>query len=389
MKGIIIGIPYIVSVLFTCIAPSFGISQFLAGKVSTPHFSDNRSNFLPGTLYTVNSRHFLSAAPCSINLTSAIGTDVQTICASSAISSIVYTLGGGATNASITAGALPSGVITSFDGTTFTISGTPSQTGTFNYSVTGTGATCTDVIATGTITINAVPPIPTIASGGPTTFCTGGAVTLSSSSASGNQWYKDGTAMPGETNATYAATTGGSYTVVVTTTGCASPVSAASNVTVNPIPPTAVITAGGPTTFCTGGTVTLSSSSASGNQWYLNGTAIAGATSQTYAATGSGNYTDVVTTTGCASPASVATTVTVNTIPPAPTITAGGPTTFCTGGTVTLTSSSAAGNQWYKGGVLIAAATNQTFAVTASGNYTVIVTTTSCSSLTSAATVVT
>src|ERR1700674_5215227 len=51
------------------------------------------------------------------------------------------------------------------------------------------------------------------------------------------------------------------------------------------------ITAGGPTTFSSGGSVTLTSSSASGNQWYLNGNPIGGATAQQYIATASGDYT--------------------------------------------------------------------------------------------------
>jgi hypothetical protein len=110
--------------------------------------------------------------------------------------------------------------------------------------------------------------------------------------------------------------------VVVTTTGCSSVPSAATAVTVNPIPATPTITPGGPTTFCAGGSVTLTSSSASGNQWYLNGNPIGGATSQTYLATSAGDYSVVVTTSGCSSSASAVTTVTVNPIPNA-TITVG------------------------------------------------------------------
>src|SRR6185369_7247940 len=53
------------------------------------------------------------------------------------------------------------------------------------------------------------------------------------------------------------------------------------------------------------------SSSASGNQWFLNGNPIAGATNQTYIANASGDYSVTVTDSGCTSSASAATTVTV------------------------------------------------------------------------------
>ena len=261
--------------------------------------------------------------------------------------------------------------------------------GDYTVIVTVNGSSSAPSTAT-TVTVNPIPATPTITPGGPTTFCAGGNVTLTSSSASGNQWFLNGNSISGATNQTYNATTSGSYTVVVTASGCSSAASGPIVVTVNPIPPTPTITPGGPTTFCAGGSVTLTSSSASGNQWYLNGNSIGGATNQTYNATASDSYTVRVTDgNGCSSAASASTTVTVNPIPPTPTITPGGPTAFCTGGSVTLTSSSASGNQWYLNGNPIGGATNQTYNATAAGNYTVVVTTNSCSSAPSAPTTVT
>jgi hypothetical protein len=61
---------------------------------------------------------------------------------------------------------------------------------------------------------------------------------------------------------------------------------------VNPIPPTPVITQSGDT---------LTSSAAAGNQWYLNGNAIPGATGQKHVAVYAGNYYVKVTLNGCAS----------------------------------------------------------------------------------------
>src|SRR5205085_8888086 len=116
------------------------------------------------------------------------------------------------------------------------------------------------------------------------------------SSASGNQWFLGGNAITGATGQTYNAMQSGSYTVVVVTAGaCSSAASAATVVTVNPTPSTPAVNAGGPTNFCGSGSVLLTSSSASGNQWFSNGVAINGATGQTYTATATGSYTVVVT----------------------------------------------------------------------------------------------
>ena len=258
------------------------------------------------------------------------------------------------------------------------------------YTVTDTASGCTSATSSATtVTVNPIPATPTITPGGPTTFCAGGSVTLTSSSASGNQWYLNGNPIGGATNQAYIATASGGYTVTDRASGCTSAASSATTITVNPIPATPIITPGGPTTFCTGGSVTLTSSSASGNQWYLNNNPIGGATAQAYIASVAGNYTDIVTASGCSSAISAARTVTVNPIPTTPTITPGGPTTFCNGGSVTLTSSSASGNQWYLGGIPIGGATNQTYNATTPGKYTVTVTASGCVSAPSTAITVT
>jgi IPT/TIG domain/Dockerin type I domain len=99
-------------------------------------------------------------------------------------------------------------------------------------------------------------------------------------------------------------------------------------------PSTPTITPAGPTTFCTGNSVTLNSSAASGNQWYLNGAVINGATGTSVVATAAGSYTVTATSNGCISAPSTATIVTVNPIPPAPSPSNGGP--FCAGSAITL-----------------------------------------------------
>lgn len=167
-----------------------------------------------------------------------------------------------------------------------------SPTVTTTYTVTGSIGTCSKTLSV-TIEVNPVPVAPAItATGGAaaTTFCLGGNVVLNSSSATGNQWYKDGTIIAGATNQTYTATESGTYTAKITSNSCTSDASAGTVVTVNDIPVQPAITQVGNA---------LQSSAASGNQWLLNGAAIAGATGQTYSPTTSGQYTVQVTTSGC------------------------------------------------------------------------------------------
>ncbi|TGE21076.1 T9SS type A sorting domain-containing protein [Hymenobacter metallicola] len=130
-----------------------------------------------------------------------------------------------------------------------------------------------------------------------------------------------------------AASTPGTYTVTntVAASGSCAGTSATATITILATP-TATLTAGGPTTFCQGGSVVLTAPSGAGNtyQFLLNGAAISGATSATYTATASGSYSVVVTNAGGCSTTSAATSVTVN---PATTATFSYPaTTFCQSG---------------------------------------------------------
>ena len=229
-----------------------------------------------------------------------------------------------------------------------------------NYSVTVTNDQgCSATSATSAVTVNAAPTVPTITANGPTTFCVGGSVILTSSSTTGNVWSPGG-----QTTQSITVGTSGDYSVTVTNGQGCSATSATSVVTVNPNPFAPTITPSGPTTFCTGGSVQLTSSSTTGNVWSPGGQ-----TTQSITVNTSGNYS-VTVTNGLGCSATTATTsVTVTAPPTAPTIAASGPTTFCVGGSVNLTSSSTTGNVWSPGGQ-----TTQSITVGTSGNYWVTVT---------------
>jgi hypothetical protein len=124
--------------------------------------------------------------------------------------------------------------------------------------------------STATLVVNVTPtPTPTITPGGPTTFCAGGSVTLTSSGASGNQWYLDGNPIGAATNQTYVASLSGSYTVIVTANGCASAASAATVVTVNPTPAAPTASNNGP--YLIGMPITLSTPTVGGAAYAWTG----------------------------------------------------------------------------------------------------------------------
>ena len=175
-----------------------------------------------------------------------------------------------------------------------TVIATPTATTT--YTVTGNIGNCSQSMQV-TIAVNSIPSTPAITASGTTSFCQGGNVMLTSNAATGNQWYKDGVAINGAINTTYLATAGGSYTVRSSVNGCTSNASATTVVTVNSIPPQPTITQSGNI---------LQSSAPSGNQWFLNGVLITGATGNTYSTTSGGLYSVQVTLNGCVSPMSAA-----------------------------------------------------------------------------------
>ncbi len=230
---------------------------------------------------------------------------------------------------------------------------TATAAGTYNVVVsnaTGCSTTSANMVVT---TYPA--PTATITAGGPITFCQGGSVTLSANNAVSYSWSN------GSTTPSITANTSGSYLVTITDANGCQATSAATVVTVNPLP-NATITASGSTSFCVGDSVVLTANASSSYLWSTN------ATTQSIVVYNSGNYTVQVTNAnGCMSAASAPVTVSAS-ASPAPTVSITGSTSLCMGDSVTLTSSQADSYMWSNG------ATSQSITVGTAGTYTVTVT---------------
>ncbi len=213
---------------------------------------------------------------------------------------------------------------------------------------------------------------------GPVTVCAGNTVSLTSSTLPGATytWYNGAAPISGATTSIYNATISGNYSVQLNNVGC-SINSNSINVSVNTLP-SAPITAGGSTTFCSGGSVLLSTSTGNTYQWQLNGSAISGATANTYNANASGNYSVVVTDLNACSNTSSLQAVMVNSLPVA-TIAASGSTSFCADDSLLLTASTGLIFQWYFNGTTISGAMSSTYYALNQGNYSVSVNDGSCS----------
>lgn len=152
----------------------------------------------------------------------------------------------------------------------------------------------------------------------------------------------------------------GTYNLTVTPSNVCGTNGTPQTLSITVLPAPTPLTISGPTSLCTGETITLTSSYASGNSWSPNGES-----SSSISVTSPGTYT-VSAITSCGT-LTASHTVTLNTPPPA-SITPNGPTSFCPGGSVTLSSGSSSGNSWSTG------ATTPSITVTTAGTYVLTVT---------------
>lgn len=134
------------------------------------------------------------------------------------------------------------------------------------------------------VDVTSIPATPTINASRSLVMCPGDYVDLTASAGASYRWNT------GATTASIRVTVAGTYYVAVTNSANCS--ATATPVAVSMLVPDVTVTSNGSTTFCSGGSRTLSVPLANGNsyQWRLNGNDITGANAASYAATASGNY---------------------------------------------------------------------------------------------------
>ena len=219
-------------------------------------------------------------------------------------------------------------------------------------------------------------PTPVISSTTPRTFCSPGYVVLTANSFPGvtYQWQKNSVDIPGATSGTYTAYDPGNYSVVETANGC-SKTAKAKVLSTSVI--TAQISTNDPTTICAmNGTVLMNVDNVIPGysyQWQKDGVAISGATSTSYTATSSGNYTCQVSAL-CGTNISNVIGVSIGTF--VASILPAGTVYVCSGASIDLYASTGTGftYQWKLNGTDIQGANSSTLTVNTAGNYSVYMT---------------
>ena len=206
-----------------------GVTLSVAGTAVTISGTPTVAGSYPYTITTIGNCDPVTATGTITvqeqTITLNTGNDNQTVCINTPIANIQYTIGGQGGGATIT--GLPSGVTGVYNSGLFIISGTPTVSGTFNYTITTSGALCTPATAMGSITVTPAAAL-TLTSGNNTqTICTGIAISditydvtdATDATVTGLPAGVTGSYAGGVFTITGTPTVGGTFNYTVTTSG--------------------------------------------------------------------------------------------------------------------------------------------------------------------------
>jgi gliding motility-associated-like protein len=215
-----------------------------------------------------------------------------------------------------------------------------------------------------------VTPIPTGAiSPSTASICPGNAVTLTATGGDSYTWFRNGTEINGENNATINVNQEGSYTVSIHVGDCTGQASNASTITTASAPTGSISPASA--SICAGGSTTLTATGGTTYTWFRDGTEINGETGATLNVTQAGTYTATIHQGDCSGPASNSVTVTTATTPTGTISPASA--TICSGNSTTLTATGGTSYTWFRNNKEIDGQTDATLTVTQPGTYSAII----------------
>jgi len=188
-------------------------------------------------------------------------------------------------------------------------------------------------------------PKPVVTASGPTTFCAGGSVTLTSEKETTNVWSPGG-----ETTQSISVTTSGTYKVTAVTAGCTA-TSEPITVTVNPLPSLPSSVSVSPNPICDSAIVTMTASGATDYRWYeddVTTTALGGGATYTTPSKVKANSQFYVTSydeNGCESATRKLVSISITNAPVPPVVK---DTFLCAPGEIILTADGSVGGYlWY------------------------------------------
>ena len=232
------------------------------------------------------------------------------------------TLGVNAANCTMALTGAPEGVTleavtaTSATQPNYTMSGTPTETGTFNFTITASSQTCatSGKTITGRIVVDTIPAVAITTDADHNTICAGGSITMTATAGyTSYSWSNQATGSSIEIVPSADAT---EYTVTVTNgEGCSN--TAETEITINALPTVTLSALDNLTTICADSAVhfTAACQTAETYAWKYNNAAIDGANTSTLRATEAGKYVVNVTDGNGCSNVSDTLTVTVNALP--------------------------------------------------------------------------
>ena len=197
-------------------------------------------------------------------------------------------------------------------------------------------------------------------------ICSGDSAYLIAGGGQHFQWYRDGQKLIGDSQVVIKTGIAGSYNVVATdSNSCSDSAAAPVAIVVNALP-LVTISSTGSTSFCSGDSTTLSTTSGTNWQWTKNGASISNATSNTLVVSDPALYNvSVGDSNNCYNTADSATNIIVFPLPNG-SITANG-REICAGDSIFIMSSYGYTYQWSLKGVNIPGGKNRTIFVSDSG----------------------